>query len=932
MKRLLLAGVLLLCGLRGWASSLKDPSWTSGQLENGLRYFIRPNAEPKGRIELRLAVNVGSIQEEDDQQGLAHYLEHMAFNGTTNFEKDALVAFLESLGVAFGPELNAYTSFDETVYMLRLPTDDPAVVDKAFLVLADWAGEISNTDEALETERGVILEERRVRRGAETRIRDQQYPLIFPNSRYAERLPIGTLEVIENFEFDRLREYYRDWYRPELMSIVAVGDLDVEETRKRIETHFNALENQTNAPERVEYPHPAANEERAGMFTDPELTGSDIVMIWNHPPERIETEEAYITLQKEKLVVDMLNQRFQEISLQAEAPFLGAGCYAGGFTRAGNVFLLQAGVADEPGALLEGGRALMIELARAKQFGFTEGEVQRAVARSLRAAEARALEKDKTDSGQLARRLVRHSLQGELVLSPEQSLDLMRESLPTLTAEKALAILTRWVDTPNVVVMAEAPEKDDGVPLPTEPELLSLLSSAQDQELTPYEDALADAPLIAAIPEPGQIVSRETNEALGLSTWVLSNGARIIYKSTDFKQDEVLISAWGPGGSVQASAEEWPGIRMADAVAAETGMGPFSVTDLGKLLSGKKVNLEPYIQADQQGFRAMASPSDLETLMKLIHLRFTTVRADEEAFLAMQKRLRASLQNKEADPKAVFNDLFTEEMSNHHPRIRPMTLADVDQLDMQASLDFFQRCFANAGVMTFFIVGNVEEETLEPLATQWLASLPGSPAEQERSYLDTDFPRFELSRTLRQGVEPISEVRMVWSSEDFEWSYASRHALQSMMGALRNRLREEIREEEGGSYHVSAFPMLRHYPTPRKQVMIRFGCDPERVEELIARVQSLVEEMSTTPLDESYIEIVQQTQLRRRETDLRENSFWEFVIPFYDWHGEDPEILLEFDQYVEGITPESIRQAAADIFGTEHTAIFTLRPGEESNE
>jgi zinc protease len=451
-------------------------------------------------------------------------------------------------------------------------------------------------------------------------------------------------------------------------------------------------------------------------------------------------------------------------------------------------------------------------------------------------------------------------------------------------------------------------------------------------DLEPYEDTVADAELIPAVPQPGEIVSEAFNESLGVTTWILSNGARVLVKPTDFKMDEVMMSAWSPGGFTRIEDGDWPKVRKTQDILSLTGMGDFSVTDLDKLLSGKNVGLQATLGKDRHGLSGLASPKDLETLFQLMHLRCTTVRKDEEAFASYRNLLRASLQNRRSDPKAVFDDLIQTTMSNHHPRNIPMDVADVEKLDLDASLEFFADSFSDAGQMTFFFVGNVELETLRPLVRQWIASLPGAPAETERHFEAREYPAFEVERTLRMGLEPISEVHMVWTSDEFEWSYGSRHAIQSMVGALRIRLREELREEQGGTYHVSIGARLRHYPTPRKQLLIRFGCDPERVDELIQEVNRLVQEVSSTPLEQRYIDTVKETQLRQRETDLRENSFWNYVIPYYDWHREDPGILLEFGSYVESITPESIRKTAEEMFSTPHRAVFRLLPGEHAND
>jgi zinc protease len=361
-------------------------------------------------------------------------------------------------------------------------------------------------------------------------------------------------------------------------------------------------------------------------------------------------------------------------------------------------------------------------------------------------------------------------------------------------------------------------------------------------------------------------------------------------------------------------------------------MGEFSIVELGKLLAGKRVELSPFLDMDREGLSGRASPEDLETLFKLIHLRFTTVREDVDAFQVLQNRLRESIRNRDSDPKQVFRDIVSATLTNYHPRLLPMTLEEVEAMDQTASLNFFAERFSNAGDFTFFLVGNLEADQLEPLVETWLASLPSVDATEERASLETGFPRYRLEREITRGVEPVSEVRMVWTSEDFDWTYASRHAVHSMVAALRRQLREELREERGGTYHVSVYPQLTHYPETRKQLIIRFGCDPERVEELIGVVKGVVEDLQTELLEASDVEIVQQTQLRRRETDLRENSYWAYVIPFYDWHGEDPSIILDFEDYVDGITAETIRATAREVFSTPHVSTFILLPEVSAEE
>jgi len=922
--------VFVLCGFLPSRADVEvaDPQWTSGRLPNGLRYFIRQNDKPEDRLLLRLAVNAGSVLEKPDQQGLAHFLEHVAFNGTEHFEKNEMVRFLESLGMAFGPDLNAYTSFDETVYKLKVPTEDAEVVEQAYLILSDWAGAITASEEAIENERGVVIEEWRGSRGARARLRDKQYPVLFPGSRYAERLPIGKLEVLKTFDPERLRDFYRDWYRPELMTVIAVGDLDVAETEKRIREYFSDLESPEDPPKRETYTHPSHEKTMVGVFSDPELTSSEVSIVWKMPPQRTRTEEDYRRDVKQGLIVSMLRQRLAELTQKADAPFLSAGAYRGSYTRGGDAYLLYAGVRDREGAYTEAARALLRESERARRYGFTESELQRAKAERLRAVEQAYKERNTTDSEAFTGEMVRHALTGEIVPGIERELEMHREMLPEVTVEELREMFRSWISEENRVIMAEGPSDEGKTRLPSEEALLSVFDEVGDMELESYDDGVSDEPLVAEPPEPGAVIERSEIPELGITEWRLSNGARVVLKPTDFKEDQVLLHAWSPGGTSLASEEEWVHARSADAVASATGMGAFSAVDLGKKLSGKLANLSAFIGPYREGVGGSASPEDLETLFELLHLRFTDTREDAEAFAAMKDRLRESIRNRLANPKAEFNEMVNLTLHNYHPRLQPLTLEEVDRIDMERALAFFESRFANAGDFTFYLTGSFSPEEVEPLFTRWVASLPATSKDESPEFLDPGFPEYEVRRSMSKGMEPVSQVRMVWTSEAFEWDYDSRYAVQSLVAALRIRMREVVREEEGGTYHVSVWPEFRHRPEPLLRMHVLFGCDPDRVEDLIAKVEEVIGQAVREPMEERIVSTVRETQRRQREEGLKENSFWNSVLPFYDWHNEDPLILTEFESYVSSLTAEDIRATAERYFTVPHRAVFVLRPAE----
>ncbi|MCC5846598.1 MAG: insulinase family protein [Verrucomicrobia bacterium] len=907
-------------------SGLQDPGWTHGTLPNGLRYFIRPNAKPENRLELRLVVNAGSVLEEADQQGLAHYLEHVAFNGTENFEKNEMVKFLESLGVGFGPDLNAYTSFDETVYRLRLPTDKEGVVDDGFLILSDWAGRITASDEAIAMERGIIIEEWRGRRGGAQRVRDLKYPLIFHGTRYAERLPIGDIDVLRDFDFDRLRDFYRDWYRPDTMSVVAVGDLDVEETRARIEKNFSDLTMPEDPPERPTFPMEPHEETLVGVFHDPELTSSSIAMFWKMPPETVSNENEYRTEILRGLITDMLNQRLSEISQRSDAPFLRAGTYRGGYTRSMDVYMLHASVDDVEGAHERAMRALLEESERARIHGFTELEVDRAARRRLRGIERLYNERENTEHTDYVNEMIRHALEGIFVPGIERELELHREVLADLDPGKLQSKLASWIGPENRLVLADGPSRNGVHNLPAEETLLAVYDQVEGMEITPYVDGLGDVPLVSDLPEGGSVVSRESIDELGLEIWTLSNGVRVMLKPTDFKQDQVLMSAWSPRGTNALPLEKLPHARAADSAVVTGGLAEFSAVDLRNLLSGQIAGVSPSIGGEQSTLNGGSSAEDLETLFQLVYLHFTQPRADSDAFEAYRRRSMESVRNRLANPREVFGDLITRTMSSNHPRLEPRTPEMVREMDLETAMEIYRDRFAHAADFTFLFVGAFTLEAMEPLVSQWLGGLPVSGESESRVSLDVEVPRHEMRRVVRQGLEPISQVRMIWTSDDFEYNYASRHAVQSMMGALRIRMREVLREEMSGTYHVSVWPSMQAYPSPQVQLIVQFGCDPDQVENLIKGVHDELARFTSEPLAESYIHTVRETQRRGREVDLTRNEFWNSVLPFYLWHDEDPRVILNFEDYVSAITPESVLETAKKYFQVPDRAKFILMP------
>jgi zinc protease len=905
-----------------------DPAVVRGELKNGVSFLIRENARPQGRVELRLVVNAGSVLERDPQQGLAHFLEHMAFNGTEHFAKNELVSYLESLGVAFGPDLNAYTSFDETVYMLQVPTEDPAIIESAFQILADWAGGMSLTPEEIDKERGVVIEEWRGRRGARQRIRDIQFSILLKDSLYAERLPIGKKAVLDSFDHNDLRAFYRDWYRPELMTVIAVGDVDSSRLKDLIHKYFTPLDANTDTTGRPIMPVPDQPDRRISIVTDPEATTTSVSAYYLCPADSLTSRSDYRTRMRDGLFTTMLSLRFKELARSDAPPFLNAYAYKGDFVRSKGAFVLGADVKD--GGVERGLDAVLAEAERLKRFGFTEGELERARAMRLRRAKSAYAERAKTESSTLARKYVSSVTSGDVSAGVEAELKMHEEMLGQIALEEMNPLVEAWITDSNCVVLVSAPERK-GEAMPTEADLEAIFKAVQDRDLEPFVDDVGDGPLIKDLAECGSVVSKATDAEFGVHRWTLSNGIKVIMKPTDFKDDEILFAAFSPGGhSLVADDLFIPASSAANAM-LESGAGSFSRIQLDKRLAGKALHVSPYINELQEGLRGSCSPDDIETFMQLIYLRFTGGRADPEAFSALLTRKRAELANRLADPGAVFRDRITETMSQHHLRRKPWTPETVDLMDLDASLDVFRERFADANDFTFTFTGNLDLKQMEVLIGQYLASLPV--LESAETWKDSKIcrPTGDVTLSVDRGIDNKAKVVMLFWGP-FTWNYGERFRLQSLSAAMRIRLREALREDLGGTYSVGVGQRADHYPESKYIFQVVFGCAPERIEDLVKVVRTEIDKVMQSPLDDSYVTKVREGHLRKRETDLKKNGFWHRTIEFCEWHQEDLDILLKFEKHVESLTAEAIQGAAKDFLATENQALFILRPESTPDE
>jgi zinc protease len=895
-----------------------------GTLPNGLRYYIRQNAKPEKRAELRLVVNAGAVLEDDDQLGLAHFLEHTAFNGTTNFKKNDLVSYLESIGVRFGADLNAYTGFDETVYILPVPTDSAHIVDKAFQILEDWAhGQIFDPTEVT-NERGIVVEEWRGRKGAGERMLQQWLPVALKGSRYATRLPIGTKESIESANPERLRRFYQDWYRPDLMAVIAVGDFDPARIETIIKQRFSGIAPKPGARPRTLAEVPDNRTPLVAIATDREATSSSVDVIFKLVPQATKTVGDYRRDLVEGLYLGMLNNRFAEISRNPDAPFLGAGSSKGDFyARSKDAFSLSATVKD--GGIERGLEALLTEAKRVDQFGFLESELARQKQAVLRAYERSYAERDKTVSGSFVDEYIGNFLDGEAIPGIDYEYQLTQQLMPTITLQDVNRLARDWITDENRVIIAEAPLKD-GLKTPTEAELLAVFNRMSTANVVAWVETLSDAPLLAKLPAPGRVVSTRSMPAVGLTEWKLSNGARVLIKPTDFKADEVLFNAYSEGGTSLASNADFMSAALASQIIGLGGLGEFNRTDLGKKLTGKAAGVGASIGATSEGLSGRASPKDMETLFQLIHLQFTAPRLDSVAFRVFQSQVLPQLENRGSSPEEVFGDTVQVTMGQHHFRARPITPAVFSEVDIAKSYAFFKDRFADAGDFTFVFVGNVALDSLKPLVERYIATLPTTGRKETWKAVTPTMPKGVIQKTVRKGTEPKATTMMAFTGP-FVYTPENRFMLRALTDVFQIKLNETLREQLGGTYSPSVGASPTRVPNAEYMLRVDFESSPENVEKLTQSVLALVDTLKAKGPSVADVEKVKEQFIRGRETELKTNAYWIGNISGRDQSKEDIAGLLEpYDRMVRSLTPAQVQQAARLYFDTKNYARFVLLP------
>jgi zinc protease len=935
MKKLLLAlcVIILFGNISAIAANISedkkiplDPKVRFGKLDNGMTYYIRANELPEDRADFYIVFNVGAILENDNQDGLAHLTEHMAFNGTKNFPKKGVLDFLERNGVAFGHNVNAFTSLDVTAYNLNdVPLTDESVIDSSLLVLHDWSNYVTFEDEEIDAERKVVHEEWRTRRSADFRMMKELMPIIYKDSKYAERDVIGSLDVIDNCSYETLRSFYRDWYRPDLEVIIIVGDFDVDEMEKKVVSLFSKVPKAVNPTERPVYEIPNNVEPLIGIATDPEAQRNSIRVYYKH--NIVEPEAKNINYMRELLIRriynEMINNRLNELVQKENPPFIvGYSAYSG-MVRSKDAFMAVAFARDNE--ILTALNSVLIENERVRQHGFTQSEFDRTKKDILRGYEKAYKEKDKQKNNNYVWEYFSNYLTNEPTPGIEFEYDFAKNVLPKIKLEEINALPEKWITDENIVVSITGLEKE-GVSLPNEEEVLQVIAKSQNVKLDAYVDAVLDIPLVAIIPEPSPIIKTEELKDLGVTIWTLDNGAEVIIKKTDFKEDEILFEAFSFGGSSLVELDKISSADMTTTIASQSGAGEFDNISLEKMMAGKVLRLNSYISDIAEGFNGSTSPEDLETFMQLLYLKFEQPRFDEESYGAFMGRIKAWLQNTSTDPRTVARDSISFLMADRNLRKSPMNVEKLNKVVLEDIKEIYTDRFKDGADFKFYFVGNVDEAKLKPLVETYIGGL--SNKSRDESWKDNNVrpPKDNAVNVFNISMETPKSTVFVNYNGKFKYNAENIVYLSAIKYILSLRYTETIREEEGGSYGVGVWTSKIKYPYEGFKINMQFDCDPERAQALKAIVFAEVKKLQDVGPKEVDVHKTIEYFIKTREEDLKENKFWLNALVSMDKYDLNTLEKSNYEEIVKGMTVKKLQKFADEIFGSSKNVEVVMLP------
>ena len=887
-----------------------DDSVTKGVLSNGLTYYIKNNGKPENKVELRLVINAGSILEDDDQRGLAHFMEHMNFNGTKNFQKNELVDYLQSIGVKFGAHLNAYTSFDETVYILPIPSDDPEKLEKGFQILEDWAHNALLTEKDIDSERGVVLEELRIGTGANERMMQKYLPKVMFGSKYADRLPIGKKEIIENFKYESLIRFYKDWYRPDLMAVVAVGDVDVAVLEAKIKEHFGRIPKAVSPRKREKFSAKNHPETLICVESDKEAPYaiSQIYYKDEAAAKKIITTVDYRNSLIENLFSQMISSRLDELKNSTTPPFIFASSSRGG-TWARGRDAYQGFAVSGPDGQLKALQSLLEENERVKQFGFTQGELDRAKKSSLARMEKAFKDKDKTESRRFAGEFVRNFLTSETIPGIVWENNFYKKAYPSITLDDVNKLIQTYLKESNRVVVLTGPKMPSDKQV-TESQVQQVLSSTKVATLTAYVDKVIASSLITSEPKPGAIVANSSNAALGTKSFTLSNGLKVVYKKTDFKNDEILMEGLSFGGTSLYSDEEIHTIGHANGGLTEAGINGFSKVDLSKMMAGKLARVRPYIYGITEGMRGSTTPKDIETLFQLTHLYFSKLNKDQEAYNGFINKQKSFIPRLLANPQTYFRKELGDFLNKGNKRYLGFpTLEALENSSYDLAYEKYQERFANAGDFVFYFVGNINEKQLMMLAAKYLGSLPGNANRETYKIAEFRALKGAHKKVIEKGQDPKSSVKISFQGETTYDMYEAA-SIRALGEILTIKLIENLREKEAGVYGAGARGSMSKVPYGSYNFSISFPCGPENVDKLTAAaLKELKSIVDNGPTDKDLNKIKESKLLDYKE-GMKKNSYWLSSLKAAYINDRDPELILKKVEAINGLNKKAIQAVA----------------------
>lgn len=932
--------VIMLCGSFQLASAQMqmppipvDKDVRIGHLDNGLTYYIRHNALPEHRVEFHIAQKVGSILEEPQQRGLAHFLEHMAFNGTKNFPGDekglGIVQWCETKGIKFGVNLNAYTSVDQTVYRIsNVPTDDQSVVDSCLLILHDWSNAVLLSDKEIDKERGVIHEEWRSRNSGIMRLYTEAQAVMYPGDKYADCMPIGSIDVIDNFPYQAIRDYYAKWYRPDLQGIIIVGDIDVDQMETKIKSVFADVKKPVNPAKRVYYPVADNQEPLVYIGKDKEIDDPTIEIYFKQDPtpDSIKGNMAYLLQQYMlSMTTSMLNSRLNELRQSANPPFIYAGCYYGNYFLAQTKDAFTLSISSKAEGINEALKAGLTELERVRRYGFTESEYERARANYLQRLESAYNEREKTKNDSYVNEYINHFLMAEPIPGIEFEYTTMNQiapNIPVMAINQAIQQGGLLPDN-NQVVFIAAPEKE-GIVCPTKEEVVAQLKGMKDLKVEAYVDKVSNEPLMKEAPKGGKIVSENTNAIYGTTELTLSNGVKVYIKKTDFKADEIQMKGVSLGGTSLFPDNDKLEMSYLNSVIQAGGLGNFSKVDLTKMLAGKKVSVNAAVGANTEGITGSCSPKDFETMMQLTYLSFTAPRKDMDAFASLKSRIKAQLESAESNPLSSINDTIQKMMYGYHPRYFSMKPEMVDQINYDRIIEMYKDRFADASDFRFFLVGNVDIEKVKPLIEQYLGALPSTGRKETFRDNHMDIAKGMLENTYaKEQQTPMATVFMLYSGK-CKYDLKDNLLMSFLTQALDMVYTEEVREKEGGTYGVSSYGQLSKHPNEKFMLQIVYQTDPAKKDHLNGVIDAQMKKMASEGPTEEHLQKIKEYMLKKYKDNQKENGYWLNNLDEYFYTGVD--YTQGYEEAVNSITVKDVQKFAADLVnqGNKITVVMTV--------